>query len=84
VDELESLSEAVISNNGAAADHVTVPVEVLRRRMEDDVGTQIERALEVRRGERIVDDQERALSVRDVGNGGDIRQPHQRIAWCFQ
>jgi hypothetical protein len=48
--------------------------------MEDDVGAKLQRALEVRRGERIVDDEQRAAAMRDVSHGGDVSQAHERIA----
>ena len=38
-----------------AADDVGVAVQVLRHRVRDDVGAELERALEVRRHERVVD-----------------------------
>ena len=45
------------------ADDVRVAAEVLRRRVDDDVGAELERALQVRRRERVVDDDERAGRV---------------------
>ena len=40
-----------------AADDIRVAAEVLRRRVDDDVGAELERPLEVRRRERVVDDE---------------------------
>ena len=45
-----------------AADDVGVPAEVLRRRVHDDVGAELERALDDRRGERVVDGDERVAA----------------------
>ena len=50
-----------IARHRDAEDRVAVAGEVLRRRVEHDVRAEIERALEGRRGERVVDDEERAL-----------------------
>ena len=44
-------------------DGVGMPAEVLRRRVEDDVGTEVDRPLDGRRGERVVDDDERRLAA---------------------
>ena len=49
-----------VVRRGEAADHVRVAAEVLRRRVDDDVGAELERPLEVGRGERVVDDHQRA------------------------
>ena len=49
-----------------AALHVAVAAEVLRRRVQDDVGAELDRTLQRRRGERAVDDEPRAALVRDA------------------
>ena len=49
------------STRDEPADDVAVTAEVLRRRVHDDVGAERERLLQVRRGERVVDDDERAV-----------------------
>ena len=48
------------------ADDVGVAAEVLRGRVHDDVGAELERSLQVRRGERVVDDDARAALVREL------------------
>ncbi len=57
--EREVLGECVVRGEQGAADDVRVPAEVLRRRMHDDVRTEGQRLLQVRRRERVVDDQAR-------------------------
>ncbi len=53
------------------------PFRILGRRVHDDVGTELERTLDPRRGEGVVhDDQDPALA-RDLGDGGDIDQLQQ-------
>ena len=58
--EREPLRDRVVVRREEAADDVRVPADVLRRRVEDDVGAERERLLEVRRGEGVVDDDLRA------------------------
>ena len=57
-----------------AADHVGVAAEVLRRRVDDDVGAELERLLEVRRREGVVDDEQRAGRVRRLGGARGCRR----------
>jgi hypothetical protein len=66
-------------------DRVGVAAEVLRGRVEDDVRAVIERSLDRRRRERVVDHQQWPLTVgpamrRDhVGHTGDIHELEERI-----
>src|SRR5690242_14237438 len=46
VNELKPLSQPVVADGSAAADHVAVPVQVLGRRVVYDVRTKLEGALE--------------------------------------
>ena len=66
VDELQPRGEVVVAQHGDAADHVAVSVQILRRRVVDDVRAELERPLEERRREGVVDDQERVGPVRDL------------------
>ena len=61
------------------SDQVGVAAEVLRRRVDDDVGAEVERLLQVRRRERVVDDEDRADGVRRVGGRADVDDVEQRI-----
>ena len=45
----------------------------------DDVGAERDRLLQVARRERVVDDEERALGVRDLGDAGDVGDAEQRV-----
>jgi hypothetical protein len=53
--------------------------DVLRRRVEHDVGAELERPLEVGRGERVVDDDDRADLVRRVGGRADVDDVQHRV-----
>ena len=70
--ELQPLGDGRVVHGDEAADHVRVAAEVLRRRVDDDVGAELERALEVRRGERVVDDYEGAGRVGGLGRLADV------------
>ena len=62
-----------------AADGGAVPAEVLGRRVHDDVGAQLDRADQVRRGDRVVDDERDADLVRDRGDGLDVEDVGLRV-----
>ena len=53
--------------------------EVLRRRVEDHVCAEVERILEVRGGEGVVDDEDRADRVGGVGGGADVDEVQHRV-----
>ena len=77
--EVEALGERVVVRGDEAADHVAVAAEVLRRRVHDRVGAELERLLEVRRGERVVDDEQRADGVRCGGGLADVDDVQHRV-----
>ena len=62
-----------------AADHVGVAAEVLGRRVDDEVGSERERLLQVGRGEGVVDDEEGADGVRSVGGAADVDDVQERV-----
>ena len=53
--------------------------EVLRRRVDDDVGAELQRLLQVRRGEGVVDDDQRAGRVRRLGHRADVDDVQHRV-----
>ena len=61
--EAEPLGDRGVARHGDSEDGVAVPGEVLRGRVEGDVGAQVERPLEGRRGERVVDDEQRPVGA---------------------
>ncbi len=73
------LGEAVVVDGEEPADDVAVPAEVLRRRVDDDVGPEGEWLLEVRRGERVVDDDTRPAVVGEGGDRLDVDAAEQRV-----
>ena len=58
-------------------------VEILRRAVRDDVGAELDRALDVRARERVVDDEARVMAVREVGGRAKIREAHDRVRRRF-
>ncbi len=62
----ELLVQRCVLRDHRAADDVAVAVDVLRRRMHDDVGAERERPLQRRRQERVVDDDGRVDRVRGL------------------
>ena len=77
--EAEPLRDRLVVRRDHAGDDVGVAAEVLRRRVDHDVGAEVERVLQVRRGERVVDDDLRADRVRRLGDGGDVDDVEQRV-----
>ena len=62
-----------------AGDDVGMAVEVLGRRMHDDVGAVLDRPRQHRRRDRRIDRQQRAGLVRDLGRRGDVADRPGRV-----
>src|SRR4051794_2061675 len=75
----EVLAELVVGRDEGAADDVTVTTEVLRGRVHDDVCAELDRSLQVRRRERVVDDEPRAGVARDSCDRLDVGDVEQRV-----
>src|SRR5471032_3385171 len=74
-DELEAGGEIVVVEHRNAAHHVRVPVEVLGGGVKYDVRAELEGALEEGGGEGVVDDEQRAAAMGDVGGGAKVGDP---------
>ena len=70
--EPEALGDLGIAGGDEPADDVGVTAEVLGGRVHHDVGAELERPLQERRGERVVDDDARAALVRDRAHAQDV------------
>ncbi len=57
--EPEPLEESWVTGDKGPADDVAVAAEVLGRRVQHDVGAELERTLQIGRGERVVDAEDR-------------------------
>ena len=67
-----------------AGDHVGVTVQVLGRRVHDEVGAQCQRPRQHRRRHGRVDGEPGAGAVRDLGRGGDVGDLPQRVGRRLQ
>ena len=74
-DGRDSLARA---GHGAGQD-VGVAADELRRRFGHEVGAELDRPAEVRRGERVVDDQQRSVAVGDLRERRDVDDHDRRI-----
>ena len=70
--EPDALGDLGVVGGREPADDVGVAAEVLRGRVHDDVGAELERPLQERRRERVVDDDARAALVRDRAHAEDV------------
>ena len=77
--ERELLGELVIATSNEPTDDVGVAAEILRRGVHDDVGAELQRLLQVRRGERVVDNDLRAPRVGQLDDRRDVDDREHRI-----
>ena len=76
---LQTLVQWPVVQTNRAANNVGVSADVLRRRMQYQICAEIQRPLEVRRCEGVIDQTERAVPVRDFRRSPDIGDAQQRI-----
>src|SRR5690606_562457 len=79
--EADALMEVVIPDDQQPPDDVRVSVEVLGRRMEDDVRPLCKRALVEGRGEGVVHAEQRPGPASDLRYRAQVGQPHHRVGW---
>ena len=83
LEEVEPLRERLVLRHGGTEDDVRVPVQVLRGRVHDDGGAEVERALEHRGGEGVVDDDRDAGLPRDLRDLRDVEDlEHREFDWA--
>ncbi len=75
----QPLGDVVPRRDEHAADHVAVPVQVFRRRMQHDVRGALQRTLEERSRERVIDDVQKAVRLGQIADRGKIGQVHHGI-----
>jgi hypothetical protein len=73
----------VVTDDGEAADHVGVAVDVFGDGVDDDVEAEGEGALDVRRGEGVVGDGEEIVFCGERGECGEIGEFEQGVAGGF-
>ena len=79
MDEADPLRDIVARRDEHAADHVGMAIQILGRRVQDDVGAELQGLLEERRGERVVDHEQRVGLACDLARRREIAQSHHRI-----
>src|SRR6476660_5135360 len=77
--ELEPLIERGFIETDRSADDVRVSRQVLCRRVKHEIGAELQRPLENRRCEGIVDQTESAVSVSNFRRCSDVADPEQRV-----
>ena len=81
---VEVVGDELLVGEDDAAEAAALAVDVLGRRIDDDVGAELQRLLQERRGEDVVDDQPRAGLVGDLGDRGDVDDFERRIGRAFE
>jgi hypothetical protein len=76
----ELLAQRRVLGDDRAPDDVAVAVQVLRRRVHDEVGSESQRLLEHRREEGVVDDDERPGRAGAVRDPRDVDEAQERVA----
>ena len=79
LEEAEALGERVVAREHRAADDVAVAVQVLRRRVDDDVGAELEGALEVRRRNVLSTTISTPCALADLRDGGEVGELERRV-----
>lgn len=80
LEEAQAGLEVVAVEGGDAHDDVAVAVDVLCDGVDDDVGAQLQRVLDVGGQEGVVDDDEDAVLVGDGGDGADVDEAQRGVA----
>ena len=79
LDELQPLDVDVAHRDDDSADAVAVPVQKLRRAVDDEVGAEVDRPLDRRAGERVVDDDDDVTGVRDRTGSSEVGESQRRV-----
>ena len=78
LDPAHARDEVATAGDGPGKD-VGVAADVLRRRFDDEVGAELSGPAHVRRGERVVDDVDRAVTMREVRECRVVGDHHRRV-----
>src|SRR5690349_14615609 len=76
----ELLMQRLVARDDSATNDIAVTVEVLRRRMQNEVRTELQRLLPSRRQESVVDEHNGPSRMTQCRDLLDIRNTQQRIA----
>ena len=78
------VGDELLARQDDSAEHASLAVDVLGGRIDDAIGAELQRMLQQRRGEYVVDDQRRAGPMHDLGDAGDVDEFERRIGRRFQ
>ena len=81
---MQRLVDELLRAEDHAAEATALPVNVLRCRVDDDIGTEFHGPLAERRCEHVVDDGQRATPLGDLGHGLDVDQLQHGIGRCLE
>src|SRR3954447_17120361 len=81
LDERKPLGHIVPRGEQQSPHHVAVTVEVFRGRVQHDIGSVLQRPLEVRRGEGVVHYIQVAMRLSQVSHRGQIGEVHHWVGW---
>ncbi len=74
----DRVDQVTPTRNDAGQD-IAVAGQVLRRRFDDEIGSQLERPAEIRRREGVVDDVHGAVAMGDLGESGVVGNDDRRV-----
>jgi hypothetical protein len=69
----------ILTDDDAGADHVGMAVEILRRRMDDQVDAELQRPLKIRAAERVVDNGGKVPAFGKRGDPFEVDDTQERI-----
>jgi hypothetical protein len=78
-DPEDRLADQLAIADDGAPDTTSLSVQILGGRVDHQVGAELQRPLQRRRAEAIVDRQQTAAAVRDLGEQADIHHLGQRV-----
>ncbi|RUP51680.1 hypothetical protein BC936DRAFT_146634 [Jimgerdemannia flammicorona] len=81
--ELKLVVEVLVVGDGDAHHDIGMTVDVLRNGMNDDIRAELERVLEVRTQEGVVDDEHGAVVVNTLGDGADVDEAESGVGRGF-
>ncbi len=78
------VGDELLARQDHAAEHAPLAVDVFGGRIDDAIGAELQRMLQQRRGEHVVDDEGRASPMHDLGDAGDVDEFERRIGRRFE
>ena len=80
----EPIGPLFVARHDGAADDIGVPAEVLRHRVQDEIGAERERLLQVRRREGVVDHDLDVASLAQIDDRRDVDNLEERIGRALE